>query len=406
MILTPALGDTLGGGERYAYALLQKLEHYKCQFTIVTSLAQREADFWEGTEGRSPQSFDLNAAVTQLPIQPFPGGRDALFQKRRLLTVSDVLPQALNPLLPEQAALFPRLTTLATHLAELAPEFDLVHAFNLSWEGPMLAAEQYARLHHLPLVVTPFAHVGNRSGRRNQQMRHQRQLLDNAARIQTLSSVEADGLVKWGYDRGKIDLVGVGFSGNPASLAPKSFTNLPPLYALFVGRASRDKGIDEAIRAITTLPDDSSCHLVLAGQLAPEIEEQIAALPDDLQSRVHYLGRVTEAQKRQLLAQATLFLLPSRSDSFGIVILEAWQHQLPVIAANEGGIPGVIDDGQNGILVPYGQTAPLRDAIRALLVNPQRRSQLGVAGMQKLGREHSWEVVCDRAMSSYRQAIS
>ena len=404
LIISPALGDTLGGGERYAYALLQKLEQYACQFTVVTSLAQREADFWEGTARRLPQTFDLNAPVTQLPILPFPGGRTALLQKRRLLAMSDLLPQAFNPMLPEKANLFPQMANLAEHLATLQPNFDVVHAFNLSWEGPMVAAGQYAKNHDLPLVITPFAHVGNRSGRWNQQMRHQRQLLENAVRLQTLSSVETDGLVNWGYSREKIDLVGVGFAGNPASLAPHSFTDLPPVYALFVGRASRDKGIDEAIKAITTLPDEIVCHLVLAGQLAPEIKAQIEALPSERQALVHFYGRVSEAQKRQLLAQATLFLLPSRSDSFGIVILEAWQHQLPVIAANEGGIPGVIDDGQNGILVPYGKTAPLRDAIRSLLLNPLRRSQLGAAGLQKLGREHSWNIVCERAFSSYKRA--
>ncbi|MCB0028134.1 MAG: glycosyltransferase family 4 protein, partial [Anaerolineales bacterium] len=376
LIVTPALGTTLGGGERYALDVVLELAQAGHELTVVTSTARQEADFWQGSEPAptaEAQAWPFRSY--HLPIPPFPGGQAALFRRRKLLALTDWLPAGLNPFAPYNA-LFPHLPDLPALLADLKPDFDLVHGFNLSWESPLLAAAAYARRHQLPLVITPFAHPGSRSARWNLQRREQRELLASAARLLALSSSEKAGLTSWGIAPECIDLIGMGYTPYPAAAAAPD-PALPAHYALFVGRASRDKGSFEAINAISTLAPSTELHLVLAGHVDADVAAHIAGLSPAQRARIHTLGRVSEARKHQLLAGAFVFLLPSRSDAFGIVILEAWQHGVPVIGARSGGIPGVIDDRTNGLLVPYGDSQALAQALTQLLNTPDFARQLG-----------------------------
>ena len=81
--------------------------------------------------------------------------------------------------------------------------------------------------------------------------------------------------------------------------------------------------------------------------------------------------------------------MPSRTDSFGIVYLEAWLNGVPVIGARAGGVPEVITDGVDGYLVDFGDVAALANRIELLLRRPEAARAMGEAGRRKvLGRAH------------------
>ncbi|MCZ7673024.1 MAG: glycosyltransferase [Chloroflexi bacterium] len=90
-------------------------------------------------------------------------------------------------------------------------------------------------------------------------------------------------------------------------------------------------------------------HLVLIGQNTAEFRQFMDKLSTPEQNAIHHLGVLNNAEKHALLNQAQALLLPSRTDSFGLVLLEAWRHAVPVIGARAGGIPDVIDDPENGL---------------------------------------------------------
>ena len=103
------------------------------------------------------------------------------------------------------------------------------------------------------------------------------------------------------------------------------------------------------------------------------------------------LGLVDEPTKHRLLASSTLLALPSQVDTFGIVFLEAWLHAKPVIGAEAGGIPDLVHDGENGLLVPFGDVAALAAAVRSLVEGPDLAARLGGEGRRQVLERYTWE---------------
>ena len=83
--------------------------------------------------------------------------------------------------------------------------------------------------------------------------------------------------------------------------------------------------------------------------------------------------------------------MPSRTDSFGIVFLEAWANGLPVVAAAAGGVPEVVRHGETGLLVPFGDLDRLTGALLALLSDPARARAMGEAGRPLVERGYTWD---------------
>jgi len=111
------------------------------------------------------------------------------------------------------------------------------------------------------------------------------------------------------------------------------------------------------------------------------------------------LGRIEEAQKRDFFAGIDIFALPSRSDSFGLVLLEAWANGIPNVAYRAGGVAEVIHHEQDGLLVRCGDTAQLACSIGILVDDPVLRRRLGTRGQERVLREFRW----DEKLSKVRQ---
>jgi glycosyltransferase involved in cell wall biosynthesis len=135
-----------------------------------------------------------------------------------------------------------------------------------------------------------------------------------------------------------------------------------------------------------------SFDLVLAGTIMPDFAMRLEKLPDRFRPFCHCLGRISDQEKRNLLAAMTLLALPSRTDSFGIVLLEAWTYGKPVVAARAGGLAAVVDDGENGRLVPFGNVRALSNAISEILDHAELAHTWGENGRQKTS-EYTWDWV-------------
>ena len=156
--------------------------------------------------------------------------------------------------------------------------------------------------------------------------------------------------------------------------APKPLPSSPR--ALFVGVLERYKNVDglaEAWRRVAPRVPAAQLHVVGSGALQPVVEQ----LVDDLPARTSWTERLTPSEVAAALDDSTLLVLPSRSEGMGRVIVEAFCRARPVVASRVGGIPDLVQDGSNGLLVQPGDTGGLADALVRVLDERELAERLG-----------------------------
>jgi glycosyltransferase involved in cell wall biosynthesis len=160
---------------------------------------------------------------------------------------------------------------------------------------------------------------------------------------------------------------------------------------------AQDKGATHLVDASRQLARSGLDHrLVLVGPELSAFErwfrESRASECDWIEKR----GVVPEAEKLALFSEADVFALASRTESFGIVFLEAWAHGLPVVGAGVGALNEVISDGVDGLLTPFGDVDALAAALTRLANDRAFAASLGSAGYEKICRCFTWERVLGR----------
>ncbi|MFV0477973.1 MAG: glycosyltransferase family 4 protein [Parahaliea sp.] len=118
--------------------------------------------------------------------------------------------------------------------------------------------------------------------------------------------------------------------------------------------------------------------------------------------RVQFVSAITTRELVEHYARATIAVVPSLYEGFGLPAAEAMSCGLPVVSTDGGALPEVIADA--GVLVPAGNTRALAEAIAALLDDPQRRQILGQAARARILDKFCWQV-CARQMGSYYQHV-
>ena len=164
------------------------------------------------------------------------------------------------------------------------------------------------------------------------------------------------------------------------------------------------KRVGDAVRALAEVLRTREAVLLLVGD-GPERRE-VEHLVESLQltERVAFLG--ARRHLGPLFAQADLFLLPSEEESFGLAALEALASGVPVVAANVGGVPEVVRQGETGRLVPARDPGALATAVVELLGDERRRARMGAAARADATERFRPEPVVARLEALYRELIA
>jgi glycosyltransferase involved in cell wall biosynthesis len=145
---------------------------------------------------------------------------------------------------------------------------------------------------------------------------------------------------------------------------------------LFLGRISSQKGAFDLLRAFEALPEEllTQARLVLAGDGEVDaLREDAKAHPD----RVVIHNWLESEQRDALLETSDVFVLPSHAEGVPMAMLEAMARGLPVVTTAVGGIPDIVTDGQEGLIVAPGDGAQLRRALQTLIESESLRLSLG-----------------------------
>jgi len=130
-------------------------------------------------------------------------------------------------------------------------------------------------------------------------------------------------------------------------------------------------------------------------------EAMLKAMAEGL-SNVHFTGHVNNVG--DYLAALDVFILPSNREGIGSILLDAMEQQLPVIASRVGGVPDIVHDGENGLLIDPARPDQLREAILALRESPGRRQALGARGKEVV-KAFTAEVMVQKYLDLYRTVL-
>jgi len=169
---------------------------------------------------------------------------------------------------------------------------------------------------------------------------------------------------------------------------------------LTVARLVPHKGQDTGIRALAALSRDfPKLRYIMVGE--GHDEQRLRALARELgvTDRVGFVGPMRDDELPEAYATSTIYLGASRVDKeinvegFGISFLEAGASGIPSVAGDSGGVRSAVRDGETGIVVPPTDADAISEAIRSLLLNPERRQQMGRAARYAVETRYNWDRV-------------
>lgn len=195
----------------------------------------------------------------------------------------------------------------------------------------------------------------------------------------------------------------------PYALDPKPFAGAMPAADLagegpLVGTLARlvpQKGLDVLLDAFAAVPPPARLVIAGIGPLAAPLAARAAA--PDLAGRVRFLG--PRADSAAVLAALDLFVLPSRWEGFGLVLLEAMAAGRPIVGSRVSAIPEVVD-GSCALLVPPDDAGALAGAIAALLADPARRAAMGAAGRARVAERFAPAAMVAASLDLYARVLA
>lgn len=297
--------------------------------------------------------------------------------------------------------------SMAMALRKAVRSCDLVHAHSV-FLWPTLAAARIAQRRGVPYVISPRGMLVPSLIRRKSRWLKtawvelfERRTITRAVAVHVTSQSEGEELKGLHLRPRRLWVTPNGIESDAA--APREYSETGR-DIVFIGRLNWEKGLDRLIPAMAHVP---GVRLVVAGNDEENYLPELQALANThgVLERVSFVGHVSGEAKLDLLRRAALLVLPSYSENFGNVVLEAWAAGRPVVVTPEVGLAGAVRRSGGGIVTP-GDPVSLGGAIRALLEDRVRANAAGLAGRALVEKEFSWRVVAEAMEKHYLSVLA
>jgi len=276
-------------------------------------------------------------------------------------------------------------------------KFDLILAMSYPYDH-IIPAYAAAKKWKIPIIITPLIHqqfpelflTGLRLT-----------MLKNADAVTVSTNSEKMLLENLGIDGKKIFKIPPGVDqpntkqNNSKNFKKKYGISENANIILFVGYKEESKGITHLIEAMKLLwKKRLECFLVLIGCDTPEFIEYFSKQSEKIKKMIIDLGEIDEQTKHSAFEACDFFVMPSKSESFGLTYLEAWTHSKPVIGCKIPSSIELIDENKNGLLTEYGNIQELTNSITFFLDNEIKRKDFGQKGREK-SLKFDWKKSCE-----------
>jgi glycosyltransferase involved in cell wall biosynthesis len=171
------------------------------------------------------------------------------------------------------------------------------------------------------------------------------------------------------------------------------------LNILYIGSLSAHKGLDILIDSFSNLTSKklrSDISLTITGQKTlyyPQIKKQINKLPKNIKSKIKFIFNFPQNKLTQIIDNCDVLILPSKQESFGLVLLEAWARQKPVIVSNIPSLSEIVTKTNGGLIFKLNNSANLAQKISKLLKNTKLAHQLSQNGFNYVKNNYIWNTV-------------
>ncbi|MFX0032405.1 MAG: glycosyltransferase family 4 protein [Candidatus Hodarchaeota archaeon] len=299
-------------------------------------------------------------------------------------------------------------------------KYDLIHTtfypyFNL------ITSLIIGRILQKPVICTPFFHFSNPRYLNSDLLI----ALKKFDKIIACTNLEKRNLIKLlEIPETRIEVIPMGVDYNKFNYNIKNnkkgynfkqnfFKNGEKKYkmVLFCGYKNYEKGAISILKAIPLITKRlNKVYFVFIGPSTMAFNRELSKIQKIYNIRIlnftpDNLTGYYDKKKIAAFKEADVYLMPSRSDAFGIAFLEAWASRKPVIGANIGATPEIIRNNFNGLLVEFDNPNEIADRVIYLLKRKRKRNKLGLQGQKIVIKNYSWEEVARKTNELYRKLI-
>ncbi|MHA1488858.1 MAG: glycosyltransferase family 4 protein [Promethearchaeota archaeon] len=299
-------------------------------------------------------------------------------------------------------------------------DYDLVHATFFPYFN-LIISLIIARFLNKPSVCTPFFHFSNPRYLEP----NLNEVLSKFDLLIACTNIEKKKLLeKLNISEEKVKVIPMGVDYNIFESIHKTlfkdfyfkqkfFKQKETKYklVLFCGYKNYEKGSISILKAIPfILKKIKKVYFVFIGPSTMAFNRELSRIQKINDVRIinftpDNLTGYFDKKKLTAFEEADLFLMPSRSDAFGIAFLEAWSVGKPVIGCNIGATPEVIQNDVNGFLVEFDNPWDIAEKVVKLLKRKKLGKRIGLAGKKKVVNNYTWEIIANKTHKTYQNLI-
>lgn len=298
-----------------------------------------------------------------------------------------------------------RSTSMYKVLKDVINQFDVVHLHSV-FLWPTTAAARLAVSANVPYVLSPRGMLVPDLIRRKSTIAKwtwiqlfEKTNLSRAAAVHVTSQIEEDEIAKLGLYARRFTLVPNGIDIPSELRSARIVTRGKPITILALGRVNWKKGLDKLIAAVAQVPD---VRLLIAGNDEDHYQIGLESLTRSwgISDRVEFLGPIFGEEKWRLISSVDILALPSVSENFGNVVLEAMVCGIPVLVTPGVGLASTVESSGCG-LVTTGDPTSIAEGLHRLVSSPAERFRMGEAGRRAAIEKFTWDAVAAQMEQEY-----
>lgn len=298
--------------------------------------------------------------------------------------------------------------------------YDLIHATFFPYFN-LIISLMVGKLINKPTVCTPFFHFSN-PRYLNPNLMEVLKKFDLLIACTNLEKRSLMNELKISEEKIKVIPMGVDYNifknvgnvkHNDFTFKEKFFKTREKKYkmVLFCGYKNYEKGSISILKAIPYVLDKiKKVYFVFIGPSTMAFNRELSQIRKLKNARIinltpDNLDGYYDKKKMMAFKEADVYLMPSRSDAFGIAFLEAWAMGKPVIGAKIGATPEVIRENVDGFLVEFDNPKEISEKVFKLLKNRKLKRKFGLAGKAKVAQNYTWDIVAKKTREIYQETI-